>query len=484
MTYTFALSRRSLPMRCLCVLLCVLVLWCFFMVPRASAVVAEAEIAYWGGAIVVSVLAAGGMALATGDAQKVGSAMYAALKDTGGKAWDSIQAMAAWAASAGNKVKDAAFRVGKDVWQAIADCFNKSYSDGYFSSVSDVSSGAVSTISSFVSSHPNSSFWMRFPYADKLYSWRESYFDDYYANYFFDFSFSDTIFSFKITRFVTTGVVVSSGASSHNFQNGEFFTGQYMWRVVNVNDRNVLQLGACYSSSGGYDWAWTDVIYSVDNLDLKYIGLSEPASVAIPQPDLKYPGDDYLVKAPDLPAVDTATGAVSWPSDAVYNKDAIALPYLIDAAGQKVADIPYDVPVDQTTGKTLDDADIGTDTKPGEDTDAGASTAGLIGSIIELLKNFFDSPSDFKLNFDGFKNLILPDRFPFSIPFDMVKAVKLFAAAAADFVFRIDLDTQYFSVHHTVDLTPYAVPIAFFRYACVFWFAWILISRTHDLIKW
>ena len=219
-------------------------------------------------------------------------------------------------------------------------------------------------------------------------------------------------------------------------------------------------------------------------MDLKYIGLSEPASVAIPQPDLKYPGDDYLVKAPDLPAVDTATGAVSWPSDAVYNKDAIALPYLIDAAGQKVADIPYDVPVDQTTGKTLDDADTGTDTKPGEDTDAGASTAGLIGSIIELLKNFFDSPSDFKLNFDGFKNLILPDRFPFSIPFDMVKAVKLFAAAAADFVFRIDLDTQYFSVHHTVDLTPYAVPIAFFRYACVFWFAWILISRTHDLIKW
>lgn len=132
MTYTFAVSRRSLPVRCLCVLLCLLVLWCFFMVPRAGAVVAEAELAYWGGAIVVSVLAAGGMALATGDAQKVGSAMYAALKDTGGKAWNSIQAMAAWAASAGSKVKDAAFRVGADVWQAITDCFNASYSNGAF----------------------------------------------------------------------------------------------------------------------------------------------------------------------------------------------------------------------------------------------------------------------------------------------------------------------------------------------------------------
>ena len=86
--------------RTLCLFLCVVLLLCFFLVPRAHAVVVEAELAYWGGAIVVSVLAAGGMALATGDAQKVGSAMYAALKDTGGKAWDSIQAMAAWAASA------------------------------------------------------------------------------------------------------------------------------------------------------------------------------------------------------------------------------------------------------------------------------------------------------------------------------------------------------------------------------------------------
>ena len=208
--------------------------------------------------------------------------------------------------------------------------------------------------------------------------------------------------------------------------------------------------------------------------------------MAIPHPDLKYPGDDYLVKAPDLPTVDTGTGAVSWPSDAVYNKDAIALPYPIDAAGQKVADIPFDVPVDQTTGKTLDDADTGTDTdKPGTDTDKpGTDTGGLLGQIVALLKNFFDSPSDFRLNMDGFRNLVIKDKFPFCIPFDMVDSVKQFAADAADYQFRVKLDTQYFKVDHVVDLTPLAVPLAFFRYLVVAWFAWVLMSRTHDLMKW
>lgn len=428
--------------------------------------VAEAELAYWGGAIVVSVLAAGGMALATGDAQKVGSAMYAALKDTGGKAWNSIQAMAAWAASAGSKVKDAAFRVGADVWQAITDCFNKSYSDGQFATGDIFTVNTVddlAALQSYFNSHVVKSlsigtyFSCDVAYSEPILSFH--YVSDAFNTHQEDVLTEDATdwFSGGWGKPVDFGLDISISMSGKRFE---------------VRGCLIHGNGSHYSVTRSYGY----------NIPLGAVCIG--GVVSLPAPDLKYPGDDYLVKAPDLPAVDTATGAVSWPSDAVYNKDAIALPYPIDAEGQKVADIPYDVPVDQTTGKTLDDADIGTDTKPGEDTDAGASTAGLIGSIIELLKNFFDSPSDFKLNFDGFKNLILPDRFPFSIPFDMVKAVKLFAAAAADFVFRIDLDTQYFSVHHTVDLTPYAVPIAFFRYACVFWFAWILISRTHDLIKW
>ena len=190
-----------------------------------------------------------------------------------------------------------------------------------------------------------------------------------------------------------------------------------------------------------------------------------------------------MVRLPDIPSVDTATGEVTYPSDMAYTKDAVAVPYPVDGEGVKVPDIPYDKAVDQSTGKTLDDTDTGTDTdKPG--TDTGTDTGGLLGQIVALLKNFFDSPSDFKLDMDGFRNLAIKDKFPFCIPFDMVDSVKQFAADAADYQFRVKLDTQYFKVDHVVDLTPLAVPLAFFRYLVVAWFAWVLMSRTHDLMKW
>lgn len=430
------------------------------MVPRAAAVVAEAEIAYWGGAIVVSVLAAGGMALATGDAQKVGSAMWTALKDTGGKAWDSLSAMAAWAASAGSKVKDAAFRVGKDVWQAITDCFNKSYSDGSFVFPSG-SSIAVSDTLTDDEWGPDTPLGNA---VKSLFVWGKS------RTYIFDTSDGKESWS-----------IVFDGDKL--YRNGELmpftvYDGCYFdftLRISRWTDAPYFYVSARYPSSGSYNL--------IPEVDAPFT-VSVSDSVVLPAPDLKYPGDDYLVKAPDLPAVDTATGAVSWPSDAVYNKDAVAAPYPVGDDGVKVPDIPFDVPVDGTTGKALDDTGTDTD-KPGTDTDKpGAGTGGLLGQIVSLLKNFFDSPSDFRLNMDGFRNLVIKDKFPFCIPFDMVDSVKQFTADAADYQFRIKLDTQYFSVDHVVDLTPLAVPLAFFRYIVVTWFVWVLLSRTRDLMKW
>ena len=397
MTYTFALSQRSLPVRCLCVLLCVLVLWCFFMVPRAGAVVAEAELAYWGGAIIVSVLAAGGMALATGDAQKVGSAMYSALKDTGGKAWDSIQAMAAWAASAGSKVKDAAFRVGKDVWQAITDCFNNSYSDGSF--LIDGNS-------------------FSFDASSEDYNAKRALFD-----------------AFNTKNFSRVSVSSSSGLYIASFSLVEHGSYECRWSSSISSPSGLetcsdvfgsfcaVKLASHYRSCGFvfYGYKADGSIYNYS--DIEWIGAEGDTVVTgyygidvSLSGDLVYPGDDYLVKVPDIPATDSVTGALAWPSDAVYTKDAIAVPYPVDSEGVKVPDIPYDKALDKSTGKTLDDTDTGTDTKPGEDTDTGASTAGLIGSIIELLKNFFDSPSDFKLNFDGFKESDPAGSFSFLHP--------------------------------------------------------------------
>ena len=66
MSYTFSLSRRSLPVRCLCLLLIVLVLWCFFMVPRAGAVAVEAATVAYAGALIGTILVGAGVLFSSG----------------------------------------------------------------------------------------------------------------------------------------------------------------------------------------------------------------------------------------------------------------------------------------------------------------------------------------------------------------------------------------------------------------------------------
>lgn len=105
-----------------------------------------------------------------------------------------------------------------------------------------------------------------------------------------------------------------------------------------------------------------------------------------------------------------------------------------------------------------------------------------VKSIAETLGKFFDV-SEFTLDFSPFE-IGLSKVFPFCIPFDFYNGIKLFSAQAADFSFDIKLDTDYFKIDHTVNLTPFKLPILFFRYIVVFWFSWILISRTRDLMKW
>ena len=459
MHYTFSLSRRSLPVRCLCLFLIVIVLLCFFLTPRAGAVALEAAATAYSAALVGAILVGAGVVFAShGDMQAVGAAMVKSWQQSNAAIGSKISALASWAVQHGEAAAKGALRVGKELYQAIVDAFNASYADGVYSvsgssfSVGDYKSAEVAAaLDDFFSAYPVGTIF-RFdePMDDHVYTIFAGtrMINDTYLKFVEGNSLGDL-------RFLGAGYSVKEG-----------------WRF-----------GAAFRTSVSYGILRSDLgtLVVARNIIAANSVVTAVSAVSAVVGDLAYPSDDYLVKMPDLPAVDEVTGDVTYPTDAAYTKDAIAVPYPLDSEGVKVPDIPYDKVVDQSTGKTLDDTDTGTDTdKPGTDTETG----GLLGQIIALLKNFFDSPSDFKLDFDGFKNLILPERFPFCIPFDMVKAVKLFAAAAADFAFSIDLDTQYFAVHHTVDLTPYVLPIAFFRYGCVIWFVWILISRTHDLIKW
>ena len=472
MSYTFSLSRRSLPVRCLCLLLAVLVLWCFFMVPRAGAVATEAATVAYAGALIGTILVGAGVVFSShGDMQAVGAAMYKSWIKSSNAIGSTISAIASWALEHGEAVAKGALRVGKDMYQAVVDAFNAAYSGGTF-----VSSSA----SYLINSDFLSSGWQ-----DKLQAARytsvQLVVDGVLAgSATVALDGSDFVFSWHKSS--GSPAVYRKDISSY------LSSSPYVYMTLQILDSGTVSLlGRAASDEYGMTIT-ADQSSSFGSIYGHTIVANFGDAVTIPAPDLAYPSDNTLVRMPDIPSVDTVTGTVTFPSDAAYTKDAVSVPYPVDAEGVKVPDIPYDKVVDQSTGKTLDDADTGTDTKPGEGTGEGTETgsgvSGLIGTIIGLLKNFFDSPSDFKLDMDGFRNLAIADKFPFCIPFDMVDSVKQFAATAADYQFRIKFDTQYFSVDHTVDLTPIAVPLAFFRYIVCVWFVWVLMSRTHDLMKW
>lgn len=478
MSYTFSLSRRSLPVRCLCLLLIVLVLWCFFMVPRAGAVALEATTIAYGGLLVGTILVGAGVVFSShGDMVKVGNAMYKTLVNGSSAIGKTISSISAWAVEHGTSLAKGALRVGKDLYQGIVDAFNSVYSDG----IVQVSSDTLSVDNS------------KHDYAD-IAAARSMLNSFVAAQYTRATAYND---NGSLTLSLVPKSVNNSGIVT------------YTTTVVTSSDSKPYT-GAVYGVSAGvgidispyvgyYFYFYSkqpngDVVTSTERYFSSFLGANNVSNVAVvkgfydiavPTSDLAYPSDNYLVRMPDIPSVDTSTGDVTYPNDTAYTKDAVSVPYPTDADGVKVPDIPYDKIVDQSTGKALDDTGTDTDnpSKPGEGADTGSNT-GLLQKILDLLKNFFDSPSDFRLNMDGFRNLAIKDKFPFCIPFDMVDSVKQFAADAADYQFRVKLDTQYFKVDHVVDLTPLAVPLAFFRYLVVAWFAWVLMSRTHDLMKW
>lgn len=465
MSYTFSLSRRSLPVRCLCLLLIVLVLWCFFMVPRAGAVAVEAATIAYGGLLVGTILVGAGVVFSShGDMVKVGNAMYKTLVNGSSAIGKTISSISAWAVEHGVSLAKGALRVGKDLYQGIVDAFNASYSDGSFAAPS------VSVLLQYSSFNDD---WYTF-FRDARYTSAQIVADGKLVCS-LSVSLVGTVWTYKFSGLPATSTDVSSYVAK-GYIHPCVMLQRYGDGSLSLHPRLYDDNGDFYKGGGSGDIA---------NFEKQTVVANLGHAVAVPQPDLKYPSDDYLVRMPDIPSVDTATGDVTYPNDTAYTKDAVSVPYPTDADGVKVPDIPYDKVVDQSTGKALDDTgtDMDNPSKPGEGTDTGSNTS-LLQKILDLLKNFFDSPSDFRLNMDGFRNLAIADKFPFCIPFDLVDSIKQFAVTAKDFHFRIKLDTHYFKVDHEVDLSDMVLPFAFFRYMVLVWFVWMLMLRTRDLVKW
>ena len=328
--------------RFVCLLLIFVLLFCFFMCPRASAVALEASTVAYAGLLVGTLLVGAGVAFSNpGDMAKAGNAMYRTLQKGNEAIASKIAAISVWAVEHGKAIGSAALRIGKDLYQGIVDTFNAAYSGGKLAISDNVTALTVDNAEAAC---------------------------NYISHQFLDsvsFVSGDDVVSLSVTldgnylyvyRYVNGVYVDKSGGLSGSY----LHKGIYLYA-------DGAKIKYCLGHSNA-DISTSDHVpnygyfeYAVSVPCRISTVCNIPDSIALPKPDLVYPSDNNLVRLPDIPSVDTDTGEVTYPDSIAYTKDAVAAPYPIGDDGVKVPDIPFDVPVDQTSGKPMDDT--GTDTE-------------------------------------------------------------------------------------------------------------------------
>lgn len=440
--------------RVLCLLLCVVLLFCFFMCPRASAVALEATTVAYAGLLVGTLLVGAGVAFSNpGDMAKAGNAMYRTLQKGNEAIASKIAAISVWAVDHGKSIGSAALRIGKDLYQGIVDAFNAAYSGGKFEI-----SPSVAAVQDFVAANRSAkTFYIH------------TYYFDRYGNY-------DLSYGKRWYKVVCSFDEVSAKVQVNDLTNGSSVGG------VSYGVNGVIS--SCYldtKKSGDYTYLAYRVIGTYSDgdpfdsyQDFKpyirddFFELSTSAPVSIPcTGDLAYPSDNSLVKLPDIPSVDVDTGEVTYPDNIAYTKDAVAAPYPIGDDGVKVPDIPFDIPVDQTSGKPMDDTGTDTDnpSKPGEGTDANNPNWPDTGSL-SLPK-------------------LIASKFPFCIPFDVARLIGLLEAEPKAPVFRIPVVyANIVNEEIVIDFDKFADVLQIIRWGEIMLFVAGLVVITRNYIKW
>ena len=438
--------------RVLCLLLCVVLLFCFFMCPRASAVALEATTVAYAGLLVGTLLVGAGVAFSNpGDMAKAGNAMYRTLQKGNEAIASKIAAISVWAVDHGKSIGSAALRIGKDLYQGIVDAFNAAYSGGKFEI-----SPSVSAVQDFVSSNRSAqTFYIHTYYYDY-----GKYDLEYMRWYKVVWSSSSSCAQVKVTDLVDGRVITDTSKGVNGVLSSCYLD------IVKKRDYTYLALHTIgtYSDGNAFDDYDEFAPYVRDDV----FELSTAAPVSVPcTGDLAYPSDNSLVKLPDIPSVDTATGEVTYPDSIAYTKDAVAAPYPIGDDGVKVPDIPFDIPVDQTSGKPMDDTGTDTDnpSKPGEGTDT-------------------DNP-----NWPDTGSLSLPkliaSKFPFCIPFDVARLVGLLEAEPKAPVFRIPVVyANIVNEEIVIDFDKFADVLQIIRWGEIMLFVAGLVVITRNYIKW
>ena len=436
--------------RFVCLLLIFVLLFCFFMCPRASAVALEASTVAYAGLLVGTLLVGAGVAFSNpGDMAKAGNAMYRTLQKGNEAIASKIAAISVWAVEHGKAIGSAALRIGKDLYQGIVDTFNAAYSGGKLAISDNVTALTVDNAEAAC---------------------------NYISHQFLDsvsFVSGDAVVSLSVTldgnylyvyRYVNGVYVDKSGGLSGSY----LHKGIYLYA-------DGAKIKYCLGHSNA-DISTSDHVpnygyfeYAVSVPCRISTVCNIPDSIALPKPDLVYPSDNNLVRLPDIPSVDTDTGEVTYPDSIAYTKDAVAAPYPIGDDGVKVPDIPFDVPVDQTSGKPMDDTGTDTDnpSKPGEGTDT-------------------DKPS---VNWPSAGDISLPkliiSKFPFCIPFDVARLIGLLEADPKTPIFHVPLKVGTILDEEIVlDLSQWDNAVRIIRWGELIVFVAGLVLVTRNYIKW
>lgn len=439
--------------RFVCLLLIFVLLFCFFMCPRASAVALEATTIAYGGLLVGTILVGAGVVFSShGDMVKVGNAMYKTLVNGSSAIGKTISSISAWAVEHGTSLAKGALRVGKDLYQGIVDAFNSSYVDGLYSS---------DGLQTFVVNSDNFDVFAKQIDGLKVQSFLGRC----------DSTASPGNFSLHIEA---SGKYYSAVGTYKGMPYSCTFDGMY----ANAPVATMTFSHFVFEASSGH---FQPYAYFVQNnggwitFDCKGFWIFTPftfgSAIPLQGDDLAYPSDNYLVRMPDIPSVDTATGDVTYPNDTAYTKDAVAVPYPVDTEGVKVPDIPFDKVVDKSTGKTMDGTDTGTDTdnpsKPGEGTDT-------------------DKPS---VNWPSAGDISLPkliiSKFPFCIPFDVARLIGLLEADPKTPIFHVPLKVGTILDEEIVlDLSQWDNAVRIIRWGELIVFVAGLVLVTRNYIKW
>lgn len=442
--------------RVLCLLLIFVLAWCAIGLPMAHAVVLETAVAVYGAEIILGVLAAAGVAfLSSDDGKRVSTAIWSKLESAKSSAWEKLQSLAQSFVSHQVDQTKASIRVSEALYQEIIDAFNAEY-DSTTGSFGGFDSISVTLDRDFFSTFDRKTFALKkYTYA-KIASGSDSYI--------FSVALSDR--TFRVTYQVNGGDAQIYDKKL-NLQESSIYSPRWVSLYPNKYDSGQVWIYAelNYLHSDGVNWGAADrktyevgTIYNAPTATFGY-------SIDIPAPDLAYPSDDLLVKAPDLPAVDEETGAASWPQDVAYTKDAVTAPYPTTDDGVKVPDIPFDVPIDTTSGKSLTDTEVDTPDVPGTGEDTGT----------------VDWPSAGDLSLPQ----LIISKFPFSIPFDVARLIGLLEAEPKAPVFVVPLKYgKIMDEEITLDLSQWDDVIRIVRWGELICFVAALAVVTRNYIKW